>query len=100
KEQPKVYRNTTGSSSPSKSHVQPKKKYVSNGGSNQSKSSAPKKSTAVPKKSPSGGTSATGKRTDGGDIKNHGGDRSGRTYNEYTVDANDLDGVPWDELNK
>ncbi|QII23662.1 hypothetical protein G3M80_03410 [Bacillus altitudinis] len=102
KEQSKVYRNTTGSSSPSKKHVQPKKKYVSNGngGSNQSKSSAPKKSTAVPKKTPANNSTSNGKKTGQGKIENHAGSgESTYSYDKHTYSEKDLD-VPWDELNK
>lgn len=99
KEQPKIYRNTTGSSSPSKSN-QPKK-YVSNGGSNhQSKSSAPKKSTAVPKKTPANNSTSNGKKTGQGKIENHAGSgESTYSYDKHTYSEKDLD-VPWDELNK
>ncbi|PAE07327.1 hypothetical protein CHI12_11840 [Terribacillus saccharophilus] len=46
-----------------------------------------------------GGTTAIGKKTGEGKIKNYGGSgESGSTYEKGTFDAKDLDGVPWDSF--
>lgn len=76
--------------------------YKRNNSNNSGVTTKPK-SSAKPKPKPknNGGTTTSGIKTGEGNIKNHGGSgESGATYKKYKFDMNDLDGVPWDKLNK
>ncbi|KIL24029.1 hypothetical protein B4133_0542 [Bacillus altitudinis] len=97
KEQPKVYRNTTGSSSPSK-NVQTKNNYVSNGGSknntvSERKVNTPKKSKTVPKKAPSNDTQ---KKTSGTDWDKVGKDLENKKWDHKDSGEIDSGGNTWD----
>ncbi|MGV2914010.1 hypothetical protein ACNPNT_19525 [Bacillus safensis] len=97
KQQTKVYRNTTGSSSPSK-NVQTKKNYVSNGGSknntvSERKVNTPKKSKTVPKKTPSNDSQ---KKTSGTDWDKVGKDLENKKWNHKDSGEIDSGGNTWD----
>ncbi|MEK4704762.1 hypothetical protein [Bacillus sp. FSL H8-0512] len=97
KQQTKVYRNTTGSSSPSK-NVQIKKNYVSNGGSknntvSERKVNTPKKSKPVPKKAPSNDSQ---KKTSGTDWDKVGKDLENKKWDHKDSGEIDSGGNTWD----
>lgn len=91
-----------GSYSSDSSSTQSASKGASSGGSSSkpsgesnSSSKSPGSSSSYSKSNGGKTSTTTDNKTGGGVIKN-----SDSTYEEYTFSEEDLDGVPWDELNK